>query len=123
MGLRGVFQKAARTAFKVAGDVPVTCTYRQDKSDALEQVEPVEFPVQVLFGKLSWEMSWKMNRDSGAAMDLLPGDCAGTIRLDTMLVIPERGDTITHPGGTVYRVVAKYVGMGDILLTVQLRAL
>lgn len=124
MGLRGVFKRAAKTAFKVAGDVPVTCLYRQDKSDYLEQREPVEFPVQVLFGKLSWELSWKMSRDTSAdAMDLLPGDCAGTIRMDTMQVTPERGDTITHPDGTVYRVVAKHVGMGDILLTVQLWAL
>lgn len=123
MGLRGVFQRAARTAFKVAGDVPVTCLYRQDRSDCLEQREPVEFPVQVLFGKLSWEMTWKMSRESGEAMDLLPGDVAGTIRLDAMRVVPERGDTITRPDGTVYRVVAKHVGMGDILLTVRLRAL
>ena len=72
MGLRAVFQNAARTAFKVAGDIPLNCVYRQDKSDALEAAEPVEFPIQALFGRVDWRMITE-------GRDVLPGDATATM--------------------------------------------
>ena len=124
MGLRGVFQRAAKTAFKVAGDIPQTCIYRQDRSDELESVAPLEFPVQALFGRLTWEMMWQMSRTPlGDSQDILPGDCTATIRADTMVVTPERGDTLSTLDGRVYRIIAWNRSMGDILYTLHLRTL
>lgn len=121
MGLRSLFQRAAKTAFRVAGDVPVWCTYRQDASDELDSVAPFEFPVQVLFGRLTWEQM--IRTPLGDSQDILPGDCTATIRSDTMLVTPERGDTLSLLDGTVYRIISWHRSMGDILLTLHLRAM
>lgn len=116
MGLRALFQNAARTAFKVAGDIPVMCVYRQDKSDDLEQIEPVEFSVQVLFGRIDWRMVTE-------SKDVLPGDVTAIIRVSEMKVRPERGDTITTLTGDRYRVVDFVDGMGDILVNLHVRRL
>ena len=116
MGLRALFQNAARTAFKVAGDIPVNCVYRQDRSDALEQTAPVEFPVQVLFGRVDWRMIT-------AGRDVLPGDATATIRAEEMQVRPERGDFITTPTGAKWRVVDFVDGMGEILVNLHVRRL
>lgn len=122
MGLRAVFQQAARTAFKAAGDVPVQCVYHQDRSDDLEQRDPVEFPVQALFGKLSWEMTWRFQQEH-KGLDVLPGDVKATIRAEEMKVRPERGDTVTTAAGDRYRVIDFAYGTGEILVNLHLRRL
>lgn len=116
MGLRSLFQSAARTAFKAAGDIPLNCVYRQDRSDALEQSAPVEFPVQVLFGRIDWRMITE-------SKDVLPGDVTAMIRAEQMQVRPERGDFITTPAGEKYRVVDFVDGMGEILVNLHVRRL
>lgn len=124
MGLKSVFQKAAKTAFKAAGDIPQTCIYRQDRSDDLETSESIEFPVRALFGRIAWQQAWQSGRQGlFESQDILPGDSTITIRAETMRVAPERGDTITTPSGTVYRVIDKAMSMGEVLLTLHVRAL
>ena len=116
MGLRALFQNAAKTAFRVAGDIPLWCTYRQDRSDDLEQTEPVEFQVQALFGRIDWRMITE-------SKDVLPGDVTATIRDEQMQVRPERGDFITTPTGDRYRVIDFIDGMGEILVNLHVRRL
>ena len=116
MGLRALFENAAKTAFKVAGDIPVMCIYRQDKSDDLEQIEPVEFSVQVLFGRIDWRMATE-------SKDVLPGDVTAIICASEMKVRPERGDAITTLTGDRYRVIDFVDGMGGILLNLHVRRL
>lgn len=116
MGLRSVFQNAAKTAFKAAGDIPLNCVYRQDRSDDLEEREPVEFPVQVLFGPVDW-------RVITGGHDVLPGDATATIRAEQMPVQPERGDIIAEPDGATWRVVDFERGMGAILVKLHVRRL
>ena len=45
------------------------------------------------------------------------------IRAVEMQVVSEKGDTITTPSGTVYRVVDQFLGMGEILYNLHLRAM
>lgn len=116
MGLKALFEKAAKTAFRAAGDIPELCTYRQDKSDELAKRPAVSFHVQVLFGKVNYQIVT-------AFKDIQPGDSLVLIRAAEMQVAPEKGDTITTPSGTVYRVVDQFLGMGEILYNLHLRAM
>jgi hypothetical protein len=116
MGLRALFQNAAKTAFRVAGDIPLACVYRQDKSDALSDAAPVEFPIQALFGRVDWRMITE-------GRDVLPGDATATVRAEEMQVRPERGDTITTPAGAAWRVIDFADGTGEILISLHVRRL
>ena len=116
MGLRALFEKAAQTAFKVAGDVPVWCMYRQDRSDDLEQDKPVEFAIQVLFGSIS-------QLTINTSEDILPNDCTGTVITQELKVTPERGDRVMTLDGREYRVIDSRVSAANILTWLHLRAL
>ena len=98
MGLKAIFQTAGRTAFRIAGDVKVPCTYTAViDGDIEEPVDPVNgeepvvdepalWPVDVVFGQFS--IMERVNSN------IQPEDVPGTVLVEDMYGKPKRGHTV-----------------------------
>jgi hypothetical protein len=86
MGMKSIFQAAAKVAFSVAGDIKKSCTYTQAQDDGINDEEVVSWSIDVLFGEFS--------REEKRDLKILPGDVKGTVLFSDMEVEPIRGDEV-----------------------------
>lgn len=90
MGLKAIFQTAGRTAFRIAGDVKVPCTYTAviegDIEDPVAPVNPALWTVDVVFDQFS--IMERVNSN------IQPEDVPGTVLVEDMHGKPKRGHTV-----------------------------
>lgn len=90
MGLKAIFQTAGRTAFRLAGDVKVPCTYTAviegDIEDPVAPVNPALWTVDVVFDQFS--IMERVNSN------IQPEDVPGTVLVEDMHGKPKRGHTV-----------------------------
>ena len=119
MRLKAIFQTAGRTAFRIAGDVKVPCTY----TAVIDGEEPVAdevalCTVDVVFGQFSI-----MERVAGSAnSNIQPEDVPGTVLVEDMQGKPKRGHTVMRlDTGEVYSVLGYTADPAGVTYRLHLR--
>lgn len=117
MGLKAIFQTAGRTAFRIAGDVKVPCTYTAViDGDIEEPVAPVNAlcTVDVVFGQFS--IMERVNSN------IQPEDVPGTVLVEDMQGKPKRGHTVMRlDTGEVYSVLGYTADPAGVTYRLHLR--
>jgi len=99
MGFRKLFQSAAKTAFKVAGDIPLKCTYTTEVDDGITVATSTVLTLSVIFGEFSVE-------EKATDKNYQPGDVTGSVLGSELTVKPVEGDKVITEDGVEYRVIA-----------------
>lgn len=99
MGFRAIFQQAAKTAFKVAGDLIVPCVYEATVDTGFDETQIKTSNPDVLFGQFSMR-----ERENNPSIQF--GDVSGLIMTAGITAVPKDGDKLTDPSGVMYWVVA-----------------
>ena len=116
MGLKAIFQTAGRTAFRIAGDVKVPCTYTAVIDGYIEgPVAPVNGEeVDVVFGQFS--IMERVNSN------IQPEDVPGTVLVEDMQGKPKRGHTVMRlDTGEVYSVLGYTADPAGVTYRLHLR--
>jgi hypothetical protein len=116
MGLRKVFQSAARVGFKVAGDIVVKCTYTSVVDDGISDSTSTIIPVSVMFGEFSVE-------EKAADKNYQPGDVFGSVQGSELTVKPKEGDQLVSSDEAEYRVVAYKQDPARAIIKLHLRTI
>lgn len=88
MGMKAIFQNAAKTAFALSGDIKVACTYVAEEDDGIDATTGPSATVEVVFGEFS-----VMERNNE---NVMPGDATGLVLVSSLPVVPKRGHTVTR---------------------------
>ncbi len=117
MGLKGVFQSAAKVAMSVAGDIKRACTYTQVVDDGINDVSTTSWPLIVLFGEFS-------RKERNENENIQPGDVLGVVIYGDMLNRPVRGDKVVEDlAGIEYRVIDSTADPAQATYEIHLRTL
>ncbi len=95
MGLAKVFQNAARTAMKVAGDLKEYGNYISVTDDGVTDYIEFSLPVEVLLSEIAITAATGSN--------IMPGDLYGTVLTSQFTVAPKKGDRL-ETGTGIYNV-------------------
>ena len=96
--MKEIFQSAAKTAFKLAGNVKVACTYVAEEDNGIDAPTGATGTVEVVFGEFG-----VLER---ANENVAPGDVTGLVLAHAMPAVPKRGHTVTRTDtGMQYSVV------------------
>lgn len=117
MGMKKVFQKAATTAFKIAGDIPRSATYILETDNGFDEATTEENSCQIIYDKftardlehLGWTLIFKRKDIKG----LVPS-------LSISVPIGNKGK-IKGDDGQIYDIVEKEIDAADALYLLLLR--
>lgn len=115
MGLRNLFQSAAKTAFKVAGDVVIKGIYTSNIDDGINAATSKVTAISVLFGEFSVE-------EKAANKNYQPGDVVGLVLGNELNDKPIEGDKLVVESNE-YRVVAYSHDPARAVLKLHLRTI
>jgi hypothetical protein len=116
MGLSRIFQKAAKTAFKAAGDLPKSVTYREVVDDGFSPKVETDYPAKMLFESLT-----ENSRKSYSFADKVqPNDYVGLIPSLEITTDPKVGSLIIQ-GAVTYNIIARDRDAAGALYVLLLR--
>jgi hypothetical protein len=117
MGMRKVFQNAAVTAMKVAGDITRPATYREETDNGFGDVEKLEKPCKIIFDEITDK---EASRYSFASLIQMK-DKIGMIATANISVPINTQNKIVDEFGVVWTIVAKDEDAADALYVLLLR--
>ena len=117
MGRKSTFQKAAVTAFKIAGDIVRNATYVEVVDDGFDVATKKEIPIQIIYDKFTEEEAGSLSFSSLIQIS----DKKGLIPFITVPVILHTQNRIVGDDGEIYTIIAKDLDAADALYILLLR--